>query len=175
MEQVTIRLDGIPELIKELKGLDDKFKKRSLKRILRAAGKPLIERMKLEAPVGKRNQTGKYKHTKGNLQRSIGMKITRNLVGYIGPNRKKGVDAFYQHIVIGGQQSHPITYKGRRVTFKSKTGKIVTVSKAIHPGASGNNFVGKAFRGTYTQVMETMKTKSLQEIERIWKLRKKAS
>jgi len=175
MQQVTVHIDGIAELMAELKQMDDKYKRGSLKRVIRAATKPLVNKMKMEAPISKGDHTGQYAHKKGNLRNSVGLKFNRNKdnpVGYVGPNRKKGFDAFYARWVILGTKEHMIPRKNKKISFKTASGKQVIVGRFLHKGSKKDDFVGKAFRASYTIVMEIMKEKSLQEIKKIWKTRK---
>ena len=184
MSSVTVKLEGVSELIKELKKVDDKYKTKSLKRVLRAASNPVMKRMRALSPVGKRDQTGTYghtnkdaPHTKGNLKRSIGKKFNKdknNPVIYVGPDRRKGIDAFYAHIVIGGSDAHKVPKKRGVVKFVSKTGKNVTVGQFNHPGHKGNDFVSKAYQQTRATTMKIMKEKSIVEIKKIWKSRQPA-
>jgi len=174
MAAITVKLEGVDTLMAELKTLDDKYKRQSLKKVLRAASNPVLKRMRALAPMGKRDQIGKQPHTAGNLRRSIWKRFNRdrnNPVIYVGPNRRKGVDAFYSHMVIGGTKAHDIPKKGN-ITFTTKTGKSVTVKSVRHPGTAGSDFVTKAFETTRTATMQIMKEKSIKEFKRIWDKRK---
>jgi len=78
----------------------------------RSVGTNIVSAIKNSSPVSAQGTTGNKKiptrnHAPGNLRRSVAMLIGRGRdfpTVFIGPNKAKGVDAYYNHMVIGGHE-----------------------------------------------------------------------
>lgn len=173
---ISIALVGIPELMAHMKSIEIKYKLRALKKILNYASTPLINTMKSLAPIGEQDMKGKYPHKAGNLKNSIWRVYNKNKLNpvmYVGPNRKKGFDAFYSRFVITGTSGHTIKPKsGKVLAFNTNYGSVF-VRKVEHPGAKKNNFISRAYQIEFGNIYKRIKDKSIKEIQKIHKTRKK--
>lgn len=99
MEKVKMQIEGVEEVMRKIKKLDDRLKKRILKKVGRKSLKPMVDSYKRNIKdadeVFKVYRNGKiYTEIKpGQLRRSVGVKTpkhlqNRNVVGMsVGPRR----------------------------------------------------------------------------------------
>ena len=179
---IAVQLQGLPELAELLKDVDDKMRKRELKRVISHGANIIREAIRGEAPVSKRGgYYDKEKRAAGNLKKSVGVRWnkkqrTEKVIAYIGANKVKGVDAFYHHMVISGTQPHLIPFHNKSIQGRTQktmnfsiAGREVTVTRVQHPGAAPNDFVSKGFAQGQAAAAAVISDKAAKAIKRLSK------
>ncbi|MBL4621019.1 MAG: HK97 gp10 family phage protein [Immundisolibacteraceae bacterium] len=133
---ISFHIEGVEDLLKEIRKLEGRAQKRFLFRGLRAIGKQMVKHAKQNAPVGELNDGF---HEKGNLRRSIGMKNLTRLGSYsvavlVGPRVRGGKYAKGYHgiMVEKGTKAHAIAKRRSKKAYK-------------HKGAKSQEFLKKAY------------------------------
>lgn len=133
---ISFHIEGVEDLLKEIRKLEERAQKRFLLKGLRAIGKQMVKHAKQNAPVGELNDGF---HEKGNLRRSIGMKnLTRlgvhNIAVLVGPRVRGGKYARGYHgiMVEKGTKAHAIAMRRSKKSYK-------------HRGAKSQEFLQKAY------------------------------
>jgi hypothetical protein len=123
MEKVKVKLEGVEETMKKLKKLDDRLKKRIIKKVGRKSLPPMVDsyrkNIKDADEVFKVYREGKivYEIMPGQLRRSVGIKSpkalqSKNVVGLsVGPRRS----GKYRHPEKGGWYAGFINFGWLRV------------------------------------------------------------
>ncbi len=145
---LQIEITNLHEVIRQLKKFNDKLTRKMMIRGMRKSARPMVKEARAQAPPGKYpHKVGKKVVNPGNLRRSIGIKTGRDKINptiWLGSNMKRGVDAFYHHIVIGGSRAHQIPrVKGTKALKMASSGQIV--KSVNHPGTSPNDYIERAF------------------------------
>ena len=145
---LQIEVTNLQEVLAQLKKLDDKLKRKMMIKGIRRAAQPMLKEARNQAPIGKNTHKGKKGVVNpGNLKRSIAMRTGKDKLNptlWLGANMKRGVDAFYHHIIIGGSKPHKIKVaKGSRALKLGTSGNYAR--EVNHPGISKNDFIQRAF------------------------------
>lgn len=105
----TIQIDGVEELRRAIIGIsDDKLKRRELLKILRRQAKPLLNAIRMEAPVAKEPIKIKGEtYLPQNLKKSFAIQTGKSKKYpnvFVGPRRgkKHKYDGWYAHFLLYG-------------------------------------------------------------------------
>ena len=143
MEKVKVRLEGVEETMKKLKKLDDRLKKRIIKKVGRKSLPPMVDsyrkNIKDADEVFKVYREGKivYEIMPGQLRRSVGIKSpkalqSKNVVGLsVGPRRSGA----YRNPEKGGWYAGFINFGWLRIGGKKYTGENRGFAQKAQSGA----------------------------------------
>jgi hypothetical protein len=172
MSEVMVSVDvrGIEQSLANLRTLEFAARRRVVSAAVRAANAVVVKAAKLHAP---RRTDALADSIRGSLRLD---RLTGTVVGSIKfqstkSQKKKGRDAYYAHMVIGGTKPHAIPKSHKRV----KKGRVIrkyavfggrVFSRVQHPGIKPNPFMErvaessftpavKAFEQRFTTAMET--------------------
>ena len=138
MEKVKVKLEGVEETMKKLKKLDDRLKKRIIKKVGRKSLPPMVDsyrkNIKDADEVFKVYREGKivYEIMPGQLRRSVGIKSpkalqSKNVIGLsVGPRRSGA----YRNPEKGGWYAGFINFGWLRVGGGKKYSPVRT--EALH-------------------------------------------
>lgn len=165
MAEVVQFIDGLSDLEKALQELPVKVHRNVLRGALRAAGKPILDAAKANAPVAS-----------GALRDSIRLSFVRaddgKTVAYAvkaGPKgrRDKG-GAFYAHMVEFGTAAHTIKARNGKTLF-NVAGGLVIGPRVEHPGAAAKPFMRPAADSAMGLAIEAFAAYSRKRIDRMAK------
>lgn len=172
--KVSVRVDGIKEAVAALRTLEYAARRRVALAAVRAANAVIVKAAKRTAPVVS-GALSKSIRGRAKLNRSTG--TIEGLVRFKSSKaqKKKGIDAYYGHMVIGGTKPHLIpelvrSKKRGKVKIELAKKKYVAFggkvySRVRHPGSKPNSFVERvgdafgrqaveAFEKTFGEKME---------------------
>ena len=177
---VDIRIEGASRAIANLKNLEYNARRRAVSAGVRAANAVVVKAARAAAP----RRTGALAASiRGSLKLD---KATGTLVGTVHfrstkAQKKKGKDAFYAHMVIGGTKPHEIPsryQKGRMRKAKYGGGKDMryaanrgamkrcyavfggrVFSRVSHPGAKPNPLMERVASSAFTPAVAAFETK----------------
>lgn len=152
---VTIAMTGIDQAMRNLRTLDRKMARRIVSAGVRAADKEIVKEARLLSPV-----------RSGALRRSIRASVKMNratgsVVGTIKSKttaamKRKGYDAYYAHMVVGGTKPHDIPH----ATFQGHSYAIVH-----HPGTRPNPFMERAARRVFSRAVAAFSKKLKEKLD----------
>jgi hypothetical protein len=169
----TVRIGGCREAVEALKKIDAAARKRVVFAAIRAANATLVKAARAAAP----SQSGalaKSIRGKVRLNKSTGAVTSLVRAKSSKAQRKKGVDAYYAHMLIGGTQPHEIP----GLKKKSKTVKVElyrrkyavfggkVYSKVQHPGAKPNDFMESVGESAGKQAIDVFEKKFAELMEK---------
>lgn len=141
--EVRVSVEGIDRAVRNLHTLERKMIRRIVSSGVRAADKEIVTEARLLAPV----RTGALRRS---IRASVKMDRVRGaVVGTIQSKstksmKRKGQDAYYAHMVVGGTRPHDI----KHATFEGRTYAVVH-----HPGAKPNPFMERAARHVFARAV----------------------
>ena len=110
MDSIGFQMEGMKELEAKFAEMTRMDRVKFFASELNYVGNKVAEAMRGETPVSKRGvRSKKYAsrtHEPGNLRRSIGKKLGGGEIPtvWVSLNRRKGYDAWYEHMVVGGKE-----------------------------------------------------------------------
>jgi HK97 gp10 family phage protein len=177
---VDIRIEGVSRAIANLKDLEYNARRRAVSAGVRAANAVVVNAARAASP----RRTGALAASiRGSLKLD---KTTGTLVGTVTfkstkAQKKKGKDAFYAHMVIGGTKPHEIPeryQKGRMRKAKYGGGKDMryaanrgatkrryvafggrVYSRVGHPGIKPNPFMERVASSAFAPAVQAFETK----------------
>ena len=165
---VTARVEGIGEAVKRLTRLEQKARRRVVNAGVRAACKPALQAAKGLVPVRTGGLRASLRIGSVRLDRRTGT-VTGTINAGEKSKRmaKKGLTAFYAHMVAGGTRPHVITARRARA-LKIGTGFARSVQ---HPGTKPDPFfedaAERAFTAAVGKFREAFNAKMNEEIAKL--------
>jgi len=162
---VSARLEGVSEALMALKSLEYKAKRRVVTAAVRAGLKVARREARMRVPVIS-GVLKKSIRTSVRLNRKTGTVMGKVEVGKsTKAMKKKGMSAYYAHMVHGGTKPHKITvYRG---AMNTPTG---IYDRVDHPGSRANPFMEEAgnaaFHEAVREFQKTFRAKLEQEARR---------
>ena len=118
MGSIGIKFEGMDALAAKFNKLSQLSKERFFHDEYKSVVRRIKEQMRLETPVykGKYWKSKQYparNHPAGTLRESIGSKMGGMEIptAWVSLNRRRGIDAFYSHMVIGGHEYGSVRVK----------------------------------------------------------------
>ena len=123
---VDMKVEGIDEIIKKIKTLDQKLQKKIVTGAVRDGAKPMIKEARRLVPV----RTGNLKKSIGVVKMKYPKGINSKYIWFvIGPRKTKSVDGFYGAMVeFGTKTAQPKPYL--RLAYEAKGHEALEASKA---------------------------------------------
>ena len=161
-----VQVRGIQQATSNLKKLDQKIRRSIVSKGVRAGSKPIREAAKRLAPVDS-----------GNMRRSIRTSVRwlrgkGSVLGVTKPKstkgqKKKGIDAWYAHILIGGAKPHNLNNRnsGHWTARPKPDWADHPYSSINHPGIKGNNWMWRAARQSFAKAVKAFRAKYGPEVE----------
>jgi HK97 gp10 family phage protein len=141
---VSINVRGIEQALANLRTLEFAARRRVVSAAVRAANAVVVKAAKLHAP----RRTGAMADSiRGSLKLD---RMTGTVVGSIKfksskAQKKKGRDAYYAHMVIGGTRPHEIPkFEKRYAVFGGRV-----FSRVQHPGIKPNPFMERVAESSF--------------------------
>lgn len=162
--EVRINVSGIGEAIAKLKTLEYNARRRAVSAAVRAGNAVIVRAAKAAAPrrsgalAASIRGTTKLDRKTGTLIGSVTFKSTKS-------QKKKGLDAYYAHMVIGGTKPHdiPRVSKRRGQNGKAKRQYVVIdghpYSRAKHPGQRPNPFMDHVADSSFSEVVHAFEAR----------------
>jgi HK97 gp10 family phage protein len=145
-EIVRVRVDGIEEAIRRLSALDRNARRRVVSFAVRAGLRVALQRAKEEVPVRTGGLRASLRIASLRLDRASG-----TVTGHVQAGKKskrmekKGLTAYYAHMVTGGTRPHQIQpHKTKALLIGGKY-----AASAQHPGTSANPFMERALSRSF--------------------------
>lgn len=172
--KTDIKIEGGAAVERMFKILPSRLQKKVLRSAIAAGASPVSKAAKGFAPV----ETGA-------LKRSIGIKTktysSGTVIAVIGVRRgvkfqsvdrhgRKRIPMFYQHLVHGGTQQHPLDVGVTMRDLAKGKKRLIT---RMHPGAKANPFLTKAWNASKTKsvaaINRVVAAKTTQELQKLAK------
>ena len=150
-----IEVRGLAEAERNLKRLDLKIRRSVTKKAGTAGGRILVKHARREAP----HDTGNLKKTI--RQRSRLLRSGKGQITVVKPRatkgqKKKGIDSFYAHMLIGGTKPHDLGSRGKRPKPPYSDHPY---SRINHPGAAPDDFMWRAARRGATEAITAFRNR----------------
>lgn len=167
---VSIEIRGIEQAISNLKTLEYNARRRSVSAAVRSANAVIVQAAKAAAP----RRTGALADSirgSAKLDRSTGTVIGTITFKSTKAQKKKGRDAYYAHMVIGGTKPHVIPGVRKRRQPGGKSVRQYAViggrpySRVQHPGIKGNPFMERVADVHAAAAVEAFQTRFSEAIE----------
>lgn len=170
---VTVKVEGIKEAVKVLRTLEQAARKRCVVAAVRSANAVITKAARLAAP-SKSGALSKSIRGRAKLNKNTG--TVEGLVRFKSTKgqKKKGIDAYYGHMVIGGTKAHiapdPLKRQSQKVKVELHKRKYVAFggkvySRVSHPGSKPNSFMERVGDSYSRQALEAFEKKLGEQIE----------
>lgn len=170
---VSVKIEGLQEAKETLKKLSYAIRRRVVLAAVRAANAVIVSSARREAPY-LRGALSKSIRGRAKLNRNTG--TVEGLVRFKSSKsqKKKGIDAYYGHMVIGGTKPHPIpdptARKAKRVKVELYKRKYVAFggkvySRVSHPGSKPNSFMERVGANHSRAAVEAFEKKLGEQVE----------
>lgn len=183
---IDIRIEGVARAVANLRSLEYNTRRRVVSAAVRAANAVVVKEARAQAP---RRRGALAASIRGSLKLD---RSTGTLVGAIAfkstkAQKRKGWDAFYAHMVIGGTKPHqiPRSHKvarlrkekyggGKDMRYAANRGTIArryavfggrVYSRVQHPGIKPNPFMERTADTSFTAAVAAFQTKFSEAME----------
>ena len=155
--KIDIEIEGVQQALENIKKLDRNARRRGVTRSVNKAARPMVKRARLKSLPRRtgalwraiRRTSTRVDWQRGTVTAKVAAKSTRG-------QRKKGLDAFYAHMVAGGTRRHQISVattsgRGRNKRNIANPKRALSDGRQIfgrtvnHPGYQGRDFFRQAF------------------------------